>query len=197
MAKAPAKQEEAVAEAAPPKPKSKLILIIVVGLVLVLALGGGAAFVLLKKKPATGDEEETSVHAKPEAKPTFVKLDAFTVKLMPDEGKQEQQFMQTVPEFKVLNLKVAENVKNYMPEIRHNILLLLSSRRPSELATPQGMEKLSTDIRKVVNQILDGTPKASKREKESAKADKESGKGDAPGPDDSVQAVLFSTFIIQ
>ncbi|MCX7169877.1 MAG: flagellar basal body-associated FliL family protein [Proteobacteria bacterium] len=198
MAKAPAKQEEAAAEAAPPKPKSKLILIIVVGLVLVLALGGGGAFLLLKKKPATGDEDEaTSAHAKPEAKPTFVKLEAFTVKLMPDEGKQEQQFMQTMPEFKVLNPHVAENVKNYMPEIRHNILLLLSSRRPSELATPQGMEKLSIDIRKVVNQILDGTPKASKHEKESAKADKESGKNDAPGAEDSVQAVLFSTFIIQ
>lgn len=194
MAKAPAKQEEVAVEAAPPKPKSKLILIIVIGLVLVLALGGGGVYLLLKKKAAIGDEEETtSAHAKPEAKPTFVKLEAFTVKLMPDEGKQEQQFMQTVPEFKVLNPNAAENVKNYMPEIRHNILLLLSSRRPSELATPQGMEKLSIDIRKVVNQILDGTPKASKREKESAKADR----NDAPGAEDSVQAVLFSTFIIQ
>ncbi|MFA7269799.1 MAG: flagellar basal body-associated FliL family protein [Sterolibacterium sp.] len=198
MAKAPAKQEQAAEETAPPKPKSKLILIIIVGLVLVLALGGGGAYLFLKKKAATGDEEETaSAHAKPEAKPTFVKLEAFTVKLMPDEGKQEQQFMQTVPEFKVLNAQVAENVKNYMPEIRHNILLLLSSRRPSELSTPQGMEKLSIDIRNIVNQILDGTPKPSKNEKDSAKADKESTKGDKPGPDDSVQAVLFSTFIIQ
>ena len=198
MAKAPAKQEQSAEEAAPPKPKNKLILIIVIALVVVLALGGGGAYLFLKKKPAAGDEEEAATaHAKPEAKPTFVKLEAFTVKLLPDEGKQEQQFMQTVPEFKVLNPHVAENVKNYMPEIRHNILLLLSSRRPSDLATPQGMEKLSVDIRKVVNQILDGTPKPSKHEKESAKDDKEGAKEDKPGPEDSVQAVLFSTFIIQ
>ena len=196
MAKAPAKQDAPAEEAAPPKPKNKLMLIIVIALVLVLGLGGGGAYLLLKKKPAAGDDEEAaSAHAKPEAKPTFVKLEAFTVKLLPDEGKAEQQFMQTVPEFKVLNAKVAENVKNYMPEIRHNILMLLSSRRPSELGTPEGMEKLSIDIRNVVNQILDGAPSPSKHEKGASKAD--TVKDDKPGAEDSVQAVLFSTFIIQ
>ncbi|MDD5176116.1 MAG: flagellar basal body-associated FliL family protein [Sterolibacterium sp.] len=195
MAKAPpTKQEQPAEEAAPPKPKNKLILLIVIGLVLVLALGGGGAYFLLKKKHVTGDEEDAvSAHAKPEAKPIFVKLEAFTVKLMLDEGKQEQQFMQTVPEFKVLDAHVAENVKAYMPEIRHNILLLLSSRKPSELSTPQGMEKLSVDIRNVTNLILDGPPpKSSKTDKE-----KESSIGDKPKAEDSVQAVLFSTFIIQ
>lgn len=199
MAKAPAKEDKAAEEAAPAKPKSKLILLIVVGLIVVLAIGGGAAFFLLKKKAPVGDEEEAAAaHAKPEAKPTFVKLEAFTVKLLPDEGKQEQQFMQTVPEFKVLNPHVAENVKNYMPEIRHNILLLLSSRRPAELSTPQGMEKLSVDIRNVVNQILDGAPKPKSGKKEGAKSENESAHDDnKAGPDDSIQAVLFSTFIIQ
>ena len=192
MAKAPAKQEQPAEEAAPPKPKKKLILLIVIGLVLVLALGGGGAYFLLKKKHVSGDEDETaSAHAKPEAKPIFVKLEAFTVKLMLDEGKTEQQFMQTTPEFKVLDAHVAENVKAYMPEIRHNILLLLSSRKPSELSTPQGMEKLSVDIRKVSNVILDGPPP------KSSKGDKETAKADNPSPEDSVQAVLFSTFIIQ
>lgn len=198
MAKAPAKQEAAAEEAAPPKPKNKLILIIVIVLVLVLGLGGGGAYLFLKKKPAAGDDEDAaSAHAKPEAKPMFVKLEAFTVKLMPDEGKAEQQFMQTVPEFKVLNAHVAENVKNYMPEIRHNILLLLSSRKPAELSTPQGMEKLSIDIRNAVNQILDGGPNPAKHEKGASKAQKEPTQDDKPGPEDSVQAVLFSTFIIQ
>lgn len=198
MAKAPAKQEEAAADAAAPaKPKNKLILLIAIGVVLVLALGGGGAYILLKKKQAAGNEDEAATaHAKPEAKPTFVKLEAFTVKLMPDEGKQDQQFMQTVPELKVLNLHVADNVKNYMPEIRHNVLLLLSSRKPSELSTPQGMERLSIDLRKKINQILDGEP-APVKKKGGAKAEKEEVNEDQPAPEDSVQAVLFSTFIIQ
>lgn len=197
MAKAPAKQEEPAVEAAPSKPKNKLILIIVIGLVLILALGSGGVYLLLKKKHVAGDEEDiASAHGRPEAKPIFVKLESFTVKLMPDEGRTEQQFMQTVPEFKVLDAVVAEKVKSYMPEIRHNILLLLSSRKPSELSTPQGMEKLSVDIRNITNLILDGpAPKSSK----SAKTDKEkeAANGEKPNPEDSVQAVLFSTFIIQ
>ncbi|MCX7172474.1 MAG: flagellar basal body-associated FliL family protein [Proteobacteria bacterium] len=167
-----------------------MVLIIIIGLVLVLILGGGAAFLLLKKSKAAGEDGETEVKHH-DVKPVFVKLESFTVKLQPDEGKQEQQFMQTVPELKVRDALIAEKAKTYMPEIRHNILLLLSSRRPSELATPQGMEKLSMDIRSVTNKILDeGTKKPAEKGKESS----ETGKVD---PDDAVQAVLFSTFIVQ
>ena len=78
-----------------------------------------------------------------------------------------------------------------MPEIRNNILLLLSGRKPSDLSTPQGMEKLSMDIRNVTNKILDdGAKKPSDKGKE--RADK-----GAVDPDDAVRAVLFSTFIVQ
>lgn len=188
MAKAPDKQEKPVAEAAPAKSK-KLVLLLIIGLVLILILGGGTAFLLLKKSKAAAEDGE--VEAKHDVKPVFVKLESFTVKLQPDEGKQEQQFMQTVPELKVRDALIAEKAKTYMPEIRHNILLLLSSRRPSELATPQGMEKLSADIRGVTNKILgDGAKRPADKGRESA----DKGKVD---PDDAVQAVLFSTFIVQ
>lgn len=189
MAKAPDKQEKPAAEAAPVKSK-KLVIIVVIALVVVLALGGGVAFLLLKKSKAAGEDGETEVKHH-DVKPVFVKLESFTVKLQPDEGKQEQQFMQTVPELKVRDAIIAEKAKTYMPEIRHNILLLLSSRRPSELATPQGMETLSLDIRSVTNKILDdGTKKPAEKGKEPADKNK-------IDPDDAVQAVLFSTFIVQ
>jgi len=191
MAKAPDKQEKPAAEAAPAKSK-KLLVIIVAVLVLVLVVGGGAAVLLLKKsKAAAEDGEPEAKHH--DVKPVFVKLESFTVKLQPDEGKQEQQFMQTVPELKVRDALIAEKAKTYMPEIRHNILLLLSSRKPSELTTPQGMEQLSQDIRSVTNKILDEGEKKSDKGKEKGK-EKEKGKVD---PEDAVQAVLFSTFIVQ
>ena len=98
MAKAPDKQEKPAAEAAPVKSK-KLLVIILAALVLVLVLGGGAAFLLLKKSKAAAEDGEPE--AKHNVKPVYVKLESFTVKLQPDEGKQEQQFMQTVPELKV------------------------------------------------------------------------------------------------
>ena len=192
MAKAADKQEKQAAEAAPPKSK-KLLVIIIVALVVVLALGGGAAFLILKKAKAAADDGETEVKHH-DAKPVFVKLESFTVKLQPDEGKQEQQFMQTVPELKVRDAVIAEKAKIYMPEIRHNILLLLSSRKPSELATPQGMETLSSDIRTVTNKILDDGAKKPADKK--GKKDDHAEKG-AVDPEDAVQAVLFSTFIVQ
>ena len=183
MAKAPDKQEKPVAVAAPVKNR-KLLLIIIMAVVLVLAVGGGGAFLVLKRSSAAAEDGDSE--AKHEVKPIFVRLDSFTVKLLPDEGKQEQQFMQTIPELKVRDALIAEKAKTYMPEIRHNILLLLSSRKPSDLATPQGMEKLSVDIRAVTNKILDGNVKKQKPS--------DAGKTD---PDDPVQEVLFSTFIIQ
>lgn len=180
MAKAPEKQENPPAEAVPKK--KKLLLIIIVGLVLVLAVGGGAAFILLKKNNSA-DADPNAEHAvKHEVPPTFVKLEPFTVKLQPEEGKPEQ-FMQTTPELKVLDKHVAEKAKVYMPEIRHNILLLLSSKKPSELSTPQGMEKLSMEIRNESNRILGGEANPSATAK--------------IGAEDPVQAVMFSSFIIQ
>lgn len=192
MAKAPDKQEKPAADAAPAKSK-KLLVIVIIGLVLVLILGGGVTFLLLKKSKAAADDGEAEVKHH-DAKPVFVKLESFTVKLQPDEGKQEQQFMQTVPELKVRDAVIAEKAKTFMPEIRHNILMLLSSRRPSELATPQGMEKLSMDIRIVTNGILDDGAKKPSEKKGKGESEKDKGKVD---PEDAVQAVLFSTFIVQ
>jgi len=193
MAKAPDKQEKAAAEPAPVKSK-KLLVIIVAVLVLVLVLGGGAAFLLLKKSKAAAEDGEPEVKHH-DVKPVFVKLESFTVKLQPDEGKTEQQFMQTVPELKVRDALIAEKAKTYMPEIRHNVLLLLSSRKPSELGTPQGLEQLSQDIRVVTNKILsEGEKKSDKGKGKEKDKEHDTGKVD---PEDAVQAVLFSTFIVQ
>ena len=185
MAKAPAKQEEPVAHN---KSSKKLLIIIVAVVLLVVILGGVAAVLLLKKK---GDHDEEGDGKKPAAKsakhemvPVFVRLEPFTVKLQPDQEKQEQ-YLQLVPELKVLEAPVGEKIKVYMPEIRHKMLLLLSSRKPSELATPQGVDKLSVDLRNQVNLIVDG------EQKTAPPAD------GRPRAEDSVQAVLFTSFIIQ
>jgi flagellar FliL protein len=73
-----------------------------------------------------------------------------------------------------------------MPEIRYKTLLLLSSKRPSEISTPQGVEQLSVELRATINQILDGS---NTKPVSQAKA--------IADPNDSTQAVLFTAFIIQ
>jgi flagellar FliL protein len=187
---------------APPKKKGKLLLFIIIG-VLVLVLGGGGAFFVLKKKSHaddedTGDEPTSKTdHAKkakkdhPDAPPVFVKLEPFTVKL---QTEQQDAYLQATPELRVLDAPIGDKVKQYTPEIRHRVLLLMSGKKASELSSPQGVQALSNEIRVAINVIIDG-PKAKTKGKEAE--DASAPPGDTADPDDSVQAVLFTSFIIQ
>ena len=182
MAKAPAKQEEPVAKKK--APKKKLLLIIVIALVAVLVLGGGALLWLKKKDAAIAGNAAKSSSSRSDVAPIFVRLESFTVKLQSDPTRSEQ-YLQMVPELRVLNESVSSKIKLYMPEIRNKILLLLSSKKPSDLSTPQGMETLSNELRNQINQIIDGN------------AQGPAYTGAAPRPDDPVQSVLYTSFIIQ
>ena len=177
-----AKPEAEAAQAAPKKSK-KLLIIIAAALVLVLAIGGAAAFFLFKDNHSAeeGDEEEVvteKAHAKKKdgkeaAAPVYVALDAFTVNLAPENG---EQFLQLIVSVEVADLQVGDKLKTYTPKLRNNVMLLLSSKKASELLTKEGKETLASEIRDLINEILE--PKAKKDE----------------GP---VKEVLFTSFIIQ
>ena len=81
---------------------------------------------------------------------------------------------------KVEDAKAEEELKQYMPEIRNNILRLLSSKTPAKLSTTEGKDVLANEIRDSVNGVAN--PGAKKGEK---------------GPSGPVGSVLFSSFIIQ
>ena len=172
---------EAAAEAAPKKSK-KLLIIILAAVFVLLAIGGGAAFFMMKKHAAEAeDEEDVVATAKPakkkspakEVPPVYVPMETFTVNLTPESG---EQFVQLVLSLEVEEAAEGERIKTYTPKIRNNVMLLLSGKRASELLTPEGKEKLATEIRAQINKVL------------------------APGAktDDSpVKEVLFTSFIIQ
>ncbi|MCL4757131.1 MAG: flagellar basal body-associated FliL family protein [Rhodocyclaceae bacterium] len=186
MAKA---QEAAPAqdEAAPKKKggKMKKMLLILMILVLVLALAAGGVIAFLLSKKGSGEEgaeaATTAVVTVDLSKPpTFVALDPFVVNLAPGEG---DRFLQVVMSLRVSDAKTGEHLKGFMPQIRHRINLLLASKLPSELAPTQGREHLAGEIVHGVNEVL-GFP-----------VDRSAAPDAAPaGP---VQAVLFSSFIIQ
>lgn len=186
------------AEAAPPKKKGKLFLIIGI-VVLVLAIAGAAAaFLLMKKSHSddTEDGEETSESAPPAKKskaarsgpPVFVKLDTFTVRLQ-NEGNDS--YLQAVPELRVLDAQVAEEVKTYTPEIRHKTLLVMSGKQPADVNNPAGVQQLANELRVTINNIL-APPSGKRKKKEEAEEI-----SDTADPDDPVQAVLFTSFIVQ
>lgn len=178
MSKAPAPAEEA----APPAPKSKKLLIIVIVLVLVLLLAVAAVgMLLLKSKSGGEDEEAVEETAKPKKKaepgkpPAFIPMDAFTVNLVQEQG---EQFLQVVLSLRIEDSHEEPLIKNLMPQIRNDILRVLSSKRASELITVEGKDKLSEELKITVNRVIE--PPAKGHE-----------------PEGPVQAVLFTSFIIQ
>lgn len=193
---ADAKKEEAEAAAPPPQNKKKLMLIIVIGVLVLVLGGGGAAFFLMKKK-ATGEAEDgeepaKEVRAKKKADhqsaPSFYKFDkAFTVKL---QTEQQEAYLQAEVQLRVLDSAAQELLKQYDPELKHRIMLTLLTKKASELGTAQGVQRLSNEIRETVNNTLEPPPNG--RRKDAAREP-----GDFAAPDAPVQAVLFTSFIIQ
>lgn len=185
-------------EVAPPKKKSKLILFIGIG-VLLLALAGGGAFYMMSKKKAAEAEADgedghgpaKTAHAKGKSgtPPTFVPMEPFTVNLMPENG---EQYLQVVATLKLEDAHVADDLKVYMPELRHRVLMLLSGKKASELQGVDGREALAGDIMAAANDVLGfGSKPQVKGAKE---PDGRAKKDTAEGP---VVSVLFTSFIIQ
>ncbi len=209
MAEKKEKAEAAPEGDAAPKSKKKLIMFIIIGVVvLVLVVGGGLAYFMMSKKKAAdaeeGDEEQTEEVDKKKGKdkkdgkdahaalPTFYKFDKpFTVRLASGEG--EEAYLQVEAQFKLLEPTGVDAIKAAEPELKHKITLLLLARKASDLNTAKGVEELSWAIRDAANHTLHPPKK-----KKGAAADDHAATPTADVEDDApVQAVLFTTFIIQ
>lgn len=191
---ADAKKTDAAAEGDAPKPKKKMLLFIIIGVLVLVLGGGGAAFFMMKKKAAeeeaAADEDEAPAkvvkkkkkkdeHAAP---PTFAKLEPFVVKL---QAEGQEAYVQAIPELKLTEAPIADQVKQFMPEIRHKLLMILAAKKPSELSNPEGMQLLANQIRESVNATLEGRKPDPSKEKLDVNED---------GP---VVAVFFSSIIVQ
>jgi len=165
----PKLKAEPKAEAAAPANSKKLVLIL--GLVAVLAAaGGGGAWFMLKDG---GDEAPTKQKksAPKSGPPVYVTIEPFTVNLQPENG---EQYLQLAFTLQVSGLEEVEVIKNNMPKVRSRLLLLLSSKKASDINTPEGKQQLSAEIMEQVRAPFDER-----------------------GPQQDVTEVLFTSFIIQ
>jgi flagellar FliL protein len=133
---------DAKTESAPPKKSKKLLVIAVLGLALAGGGGAGAWFFLGKK--AHGDDEEARVEKKHEAKPLFTTLEPFTVNLQDPRGERFAQIGVTL-QFEDPSVDV--KIKDRLPAVRNEILLLISSKQIDELLSTEGKQKLAQEIR--------------------------------------------------
>jgi flagellar FliL protein len=178
---APARKDEPAAAPAKKKGRMTRIVVIAGATALLLAAGSGAAWYYLR--PAHGEKAAAPGKAAPKRaeKPRpalFVALETFTVNLQQENG---DHYLQTTLTLKVADAAVEQSVKQQMPEIRSRLLLLLSSKRPSELTAVEGKQALANQIAGEVNAVLDPGAAAA-----------------APaGSERPVLSVLFTNFIIQ
>jgi flagellar FliL protein len=161
-----------MAEGAPvpvePKKSGKTLFVILGGLLVFLLLAGGGAWYMMSggaQGSAAEAEEE------PVAPPVFLAMEPFTVNLQPEIG---EQYLQVVFTLQVADQTQIEQIKLYMPLVRSRILMLLASKKPSELNTEAGKIKLQEEIAAQVT--LPFTPKS---------------------PPQQVAGVFFTSFVIQ
>lgn len=140
MAQEPAVE---VSAEAPPKSKKKLIIILVAALAL-LGGGGGAAAWYFSQKSAghAKGKEEVKEEAAP-AEPAFVKLETFTVNLDPEEG---EKYLQVDITLSASSKDEAAVLEQHMPLVRNRVLMVLTSKKPSEISSMDGKKALSQEI---------------------------------------------------
>ena len=205
--------------AAPPKPSGKkgLIKLALIGVLVLGAAGGGYWYWSHR-----AHEEPSEAKKEAPKPPVFMPLETFTVNL---QLVDSAQFLQTGITLKVADEKVVEEIKLQMPVVRDRILILMSSRKASDLLTVDGKRQLGEEIVASVNAILaqaagkpvpeakgadakdakDAAPAEEEKDAAEAKdaADKEpkdaktAGKKAEDGAEQPVQSVLFTSFIIQ
>ena len=181
-----------VAEAPKQKKKGKLFLIIGLVVLLLAGTGGGAWFYMKQKSAAEAEHAAASDDDDDEDRPTkkakaskkkkkrkpvelltqFVPLEpAFTVNL---SGEDRDRFLQAGLVLEVSDSKVPDLLKAKMPLIRSEVLYLLSSKGARELLTLEGKKALANAILEIARKPLDLDP-----------------------PENGIEAVHFSTFVVQ
>ena len=205
----------AVAETPAPKKSNKKLIIIIAAAVLLLTLGGGGAFMMLKKKPIDEDDEAADSHATPAktAKaaaanaapkhdparpPAYVPLDPFTVNLA---DREAERYAQVAVTLELADPKTADHIKNFMPAIRNNILMVLAHKSAADLLSLEGKVKLAGEVQRASSRALGvqvGEPSAEVDDEEAETTQsKKKKKKKAPDVVLPISAVHFSNLIVQ
>ena len=157
--------------AVPAKKKSKLPLVIAA--VVVLLGGGGAAFWFLRPHKADPAAEAAKAAAAPKAPALHYKFDPAFVVNFGTEGNS--RYLQITLDAMTRDPKALEEIKASEPATRNDLVLLYSAQNYETLVSAEGKEKLR-------DQTLEAVRKAV---------------ADEGGKPESVEAVYFTSFVIQ
>jgi flagellar protein FliL len=153
--------EKEVKQEAEPKKKKPLVLIIVGVVVLALLVGGGIAgyFLLIAPKGKHAGKAEAKKEQAGEAKGESKEggpmqaLEPFVVNLTDSEGTR---YLKVVMQLELGSEEVKAELEKKMPQIRDEIIMLLSSKSFDDLSTSPGKRSLKRSIIESVNKYLTG-----------------------------------------
>jgi len=176
MAEEKDKEQEEEQEGSSEKKSSNklLMIIIIVILVLVIAIGGLVAYLLL-----SGDDEETTTTTTPppteKAAPAqqrtssastpagmeavrklndigiLYPLDTFTVNLKSDSGRR---YLKITMDLELSGQELSAELDNKTAVIRDRIIRILTSKTLEEVTSRKGKDKLTQQIKDVLNAML-------------------------------------------
>lgn len=135
--------------AAKPAGKSRKLVFIALALLVLAGGGGGGAWWWMNRDAGTAVASVPVVRP-----PVFMNLEPFTVNLSGEEG---EHYLQTSIVLQVADDKVVETMKAYLPVVRNRVLLLLSGKHPSDLASAAGKAKLVQELTAAVREAIPGT----------------------------------------
>jgi flagellar protein FliL len=149
----------------------KLILISIAVVVLLAGIGGGVWHFYFRDHAVSDNETVEKKKEEPEKPPVFLALDPFIVNLQPSPiGRR----MQIAMSLQVGDEEHAEKIKQFMPEVRSRLLILLSGQSGSDISTTEGKAVLANQIIQQVNMPFTGRK-----------------------DEQHVTAVFFTSFVIQ
>ncbi len=157
------------------KGKLKLIILIVVGLLLAVGLSVGGTFYFMSRGGETPAADETATtQAAPQRKPAIYEVlaPAFIVNFSNTGGRQ--RYMQVSVALMSRDQAALDGLKEHMPLLRNQLVMLFSSQEFASLATPVGQEMLRQQATASVQEL----------------AQKEIGKL-------AIEQVLFTNFVLQ
>jgi flagellar protein FliL len=143
------------------KKKKPLMLIIIVAVVLLVGGGAGAFFMMGDKgeevaegeAAGEGEEDEEGEEGEGLAEAHYFSLDPpFTVNF---SGSSRARFLQVSIEGMTRDSTVKEDITKHLPQVRNNLVLLLSSKTFEELSVQKGKEDLRKQVLKEMQKILE------------------------------------------
>jgi flagellar protein FliL len=165
------KEKEEKKEQAPEEKKKLPVKLIIIVLAVVLVIGGAAAgyFVFAGHKGNASGKEDPGKEVKKEqvkekgskeggkegegASGNLKQLDPFIVNLADAEG---QRYLKAVMQFDVDNPSVESEIQEKLPQIRDEILMILSNKTFDDVSTTAGKRMIKREISSAVNKYLTG-----------------------------------------